>query len=100
MKGLVKYDFGPGNAELRELPVPEPGAGEVRIKVLKAGICGSDMHVYHYDSDASTSWVRALRATSWGRRSPRRSAWAWTKPASTARTASRTCASIAAPSGM
>lgn len=53
MKGLVKYDFGPGNAELRELPVPEPGAGEVRIKVLKAGICGSDMHVYHYDSQLS-----------------------------------------------
>lgn len=50
MKAVVKYDFGPGNVEMRDLPIPEPGAGEVRIKVLKAGICGSDMHIYHADS--------------------------------------------------
>lgn len=53
MKGLVKFEYGPGNAELRTLPVPEPGVGEVRLKVLKAGICGSDMHVYHADSALS-----------------------------------------------
>lgn len=53
MKALVKYEYGPGNAELRDMPVPEAGPGEVRIKIMKAGICGSDMHVYHADSQLS-----------------------------------------------
>lgn len=30
--------------QLREIPRPEPGAGEVRVKVLAAGICHSDAH--------------------------------------------------------
>lgn len=47
MKGLVKYTLGEGDAELRELPEPVPGPGEVKCKVIRAGICGSDMHVYH-----------------------------------------------------
>lgn len=50
MKALVKYDFGPINTELRDVPIPEAGPGEVRIRVMKAGICGSDMHLYHADS--------------------------------------------------
>ena len=53
MKALVKYDYGPGNVELRDIEVPEAGPGEVRIKIMKAGICGSDMHVYHADSQLS-----------------------------------------------
>src|SRR5712692_6075114 len=32
-------------AELREVPVPEPGAGEVLIKVGGAGACHSDLHI-------------------------------------------------------
>ncbi|PJG59264.1 Zn-dependent oxidoreductase [Aeromonas cavernicola] len=28
-------------------PMPEPAQGEVRIKVLRAGICGSDIHIFH-----------------------------------------------------
>lgn len=31
------------------LPIPEPGAGEVRLKVLAAGICHSDLHVVDRD---------------------------------------------------
>jgi threonine 3-dehydrogenase len=34
--------------ELRRLAVPEPGAGEIRLKVLRAGVCGTDMHIYHW----------------------------------------------------
>jgi threonine dehydrogenase-like Zn-dependent dehydrogenase len=34
---------------LREvrLPIPEPGAGEVRVRVRACGICGSDLHLRH-----------------------------------------------------
>ena len=49
MKALVKYLAGPGNMEIRDVPVPEPDAGQVRIKVAEAGICGSDLHIYHSD---------------------------------------------------
>jgi threonine dehydrogenase-like Zn-dependent dehydrogenase len=31
---------------VREAPVPEPGPGEVRLKVRYCGICGSDLSVY------------------------------------------------------
>ena len=30
----------------REAPTPEPGTGEVRIRVDYVGICGSDLHYY------------------------------------------------------
>jgi threonine dehydrogenase-like Zn-dependent dehydrogenase len=33
--------------ELVELPEPEPGRGQVRIEVLRCGICGSDLHARH-----------------------------------------------------
>jgi len=49
MKALVKYASGPGNVELREVPKPTPGEGEVLIAVKAAGICGSDLHIYHDD---------------------------------------------------
>ena len=37
------------NAELEvvERPEPVPGAGQVRIEVLRCGICGSDLHARH-----------------------------------------------------
>lgn len=37
----------PGNIIFRDVPVPEPKADEVLIKIKKIGICGSDIHVYH-----------------------------------------------------
>lgn len=49
MKGLVKYDKGPGNMEIRTVPEPTPGPGEVKIEVKATGICGSDIHIYHSD---------------------------------------------------
>ncbi|HOV37588.1 MAG TPA: zinc-binding dehydrogenase [Spirochaetales bacterium] len=49
MKGLVKYAAGPGNMELREIPEPKPGPGEVKIAVQYTGICGSDLHIFHSD---------------------------------------------------
>lgn len=36
----------PNTLIIAERPVPEPSAGEVRVKVKLAGICGSDSHIY------------------------------------------------------
>ncbi|WP_204527303.1 Zn-dependent oxidoreductase [Citrobacter cronae] len=36
----------PNTLVIAERPVPEPAAGEVRVKVKLAGICGSDSHIY------------------------------------------------------
>jgi L-iditol 2-dehydrogenase len=47
MKALVKYARGMGNMEIRDVPEPTPGVGEVKIKVKATGICGSDLHIYH-----------------------------------------------------
>jgi L-iditol 2-dehydrogenase len=49
MKALVKYAKGNGNLEIRDVPIPEPGPGQVKIEVKVAGICGSDLHIYHDD---------------------------------------------------
>lgn len=47
MKGLVKYSLGSDGVELRELPEPTPKPGELKVKVLAASICGSDIHALH-----------------------------------------------------
>ena len=48
MDALVKPVAGPG-LELRQVPVPEPGPGEVLIKIHKTAICGTDVHIYNWD---------------------------------------------------
>lgn len=37
----------PGKVLVQDAPVPEPGAGEVLLRVSRCGICGSDLHWYH-----------------------------------------------------
>jgi L-iditol 2-dehydrogenase len=49
MKALVKFAPGKGNMELRDVPEPKPGPGEVKIAVKAASICGSDLHIRHGD---------------------------------------------------
>jgi threonine 3-dehydrogenase len=48
MLALVKTTAGPG-LELREVPEPEMGINDVRIRVHKAGICGTDLHIESWD---------------------------------------------------
>lgn len=36
-----------GKLEVRDVPVPVPGAGEVLVRVRAAGMCGSDVHIVH-----------------------------------------------------
>ncbi len=44
---LQQVMTAPGVIEFREVPTPQPGPGEVLVKIQKIGICGSDIHVYH-----------------------------------------------------
>ena len=37
---------GPGHAGVREVPAPEPGRGEVVVRVLRGGVCGTDVEFY------------------------------------------------------
>ncbi|MDO5111585.1 MAG: L-threonine 3-dehydrogenase [Clostridia bacterium] len=48
MDALVKKEAGKGLV-LQRMPVPEPGMGEVRIKIHKTAICGTDVHIYNWD---------------------------------------------------
>ncbi len=45
MKSLVVER--PGSLTIENRPLPKPSAGEVRIRVERAGICGSDVHILH-----------------------------------------------------
>lgn len=46
MKAVMKVAPGVGNIELRDIPEPVPGPGQVKIRVQAAGICGTDLHIY------------------------------------------------------
>lgn len=37
----------PGKIEFREIPIPELKENGVLIKIMRIGVCGSDIHVYH-----------------------------------------------------
>ncbi len=52
MKALVKAKAEPG-LWLEEVPQPKPGPGEVLIRVLRTGICGTDLHI-----DAWNEWAQ------------------------------------------
>ena len=41
----VVYD-APRHFEVRQVPVPEPGPGEVLLAVEMAGVCGTDLHIH------------------------------------------------------
>ena len=47
MQALVKYQSGPGNVELRDMPEPLCGDHQLKIEVAWCGICGTDLHVLH-----------------------------------------------------
>jgi threonine 3-dehydrogenase len=53
MRALVKQSAGPGIV-LREVPVPACGTSEALIKVHHAGVCGTDLHIWEWDSWASS----------------------------------------------
>ena len=38
-------ESAPGGVHIEEIPLPEPGAGEVLVKVNACGVCHTDLHV-------------------------------------------------------
>ena len=53
MKALVKAKPEAG-LSFEDVPIPAIGRGDVLIKVLRTGICGTDLHIYSWDP-----WARA-----------------------------------------
>jgi threonine 3-dehydrogenase len=52
MNALVKSKAGPG-LWLEQVPRPVIGINDVLIRVLKTGICGTDLHIYKWDEWAA-----------------------------------------------
>lgn len=50
---------GPRQIEIKELPVPEVGPGEIEITVSACGVCGSDIHMWK----TGKGWTRSLQRT-------------------------------------
>jgi D-arabinitol dehydrogenase (NADP+) len=50
MKAVV-YD-APRSYEVKQIPTPVPGPGEVLIKVIQVGVCGTDLHIHEGDFNA------------------------------------------------
>jgi threonine 3-dehydrogenase len=48
MKALVKSKREPG-LWLEDIEAPQPGMNDVLIRVRRAGICGTDVHIYKWD---------------------------------------------------
>ena len=56
MRALVKTAGGRG-LHLREVPPPAVGEQDVLIRVLRTGICGTDLHIYDWNPWASRTVV-------------------------------------------
>ena len=44
---LQQVMTAPKEIRFDTVPVPQPGKGQVLVKIKRIGICGSDIHVYH-----------------------------------------------------
>lgn len=53
MRALMKPSAAPG-MEMREVPVPAIGATDVLVAVDTASVCGTDLHIFHWDE-----WAQA-----------------------------------------
>ena len=53
MRALVKAHAEPG-LWMQDVPEPEPGPRDVKIRVHKTSICGTDLHIRHWDA-----WAQA-----------------------------------------
>ena len=82
MRALIKPAPGPG-LELTEVPEPSPGFGEVKIRVMRTGLCGTDLHLAGWDDFAAEmlnppqTWATSSTVKSWklARASPAWMVW-------------------------
>ncbi|MBA3533251.1 MAG: L-threonine 3-dehydrogenase [Ardenticatenales bacterium] len=49
MQALAKTENGPG-LTLIDAPLPTPGPRDVLVRVKASSICGTDVHIYHWDA--------------------------------------------------
>jgi threonine dehydrogenase-like Zn-dependent dehydrogenase len=61
MKGVVVV--GNHQVEVRDLPVPEPEHGQVLVRAVLAGVCGSDLHGYRREGQANARFVQGHELT-------------------------------------
>ena len=61
MLALVKEAPKPGLV-MKEVPVPEVGRGDVKIKIKKTAICGTDVHIYNWNEWAQETIKPPLTA--------------------------------------
>ncbi|HEX5426687.1 MAG TPA: alcohol dehydrogenase catalytic domain-containing protein, partial [Pedococcus sp.] len=54
MRALVKTKAGPG-LELVDVPEPPVGPDDVKLRVLRAGLCGTDLHLEQWDDWAAST---------------------------------------------
>jgi len=54
VKALVKSRAERG-LWLEDVPEPQAGINDVKIRVLKTGICGTDLHIYNWDAWSSVT---------------------------------------------
>src|SRR4051794_1650269 len=59
LKALVKEKAEPG-LWLVDVPEPQAGPGDVLIKVLRTGICGTDLHIRNWDGWAQQAITTPL----------------------------------------
>lgn len=57
MRAVVKTDHAPGSIELRTLPIPQIGPRDILVKVKAAAVCGTDVHIRHWNA-----WAQARMA--------------------------------------
>lgn len=57
MRALVL--IGPGRAEVREVPIPTPGPGDVVVDVHRVGLCGTDSELF----SGEMAYLHSGRAT-------------------------------------
>ena len=62
MKAAVFERFGePAEVlQVREVPVPEPGPGEVRVRMIASPVNPSDLLVVRKSDCGHIAWVRAM----------------------------------------
>jgi threonine 3-dehydrogenase len=59
LKALVKQQSAPG-LWLEDVPEPQPGPNDVKIRVLYTGICGTDLHIHDWDAWAQKTIAPGL----------------------------------------
>jgi len=55
--GTVAALVAPESIALKQFKLTKPGPGALLLEVIRANVCGSDVHIYHYESPALTRSV-------------------------------------------